>query len=314
MDAINWVLIHGASAVLDLWEWVKVPVGWMFSALSRILNPILSPTLSLVNPLCTAIGDAVYAGLDRLPIWLGLTVLSIMAGVVMLIAFRYTSNQPAIVRAKDDITANLLALKLYKDDLRVMFRTQVRLLWAILRLQRYVLTPVALMSLPMVLGLGQMGLRYQWRPLRPGETALIRMSLSPEAANTEDVTLDPNPGVIIEVGPIPGDGVLVWRVRGGEPGRHVLRFRAAGGVLEKEFVVERAFKRVSAIRPGREWTDQLFHPAEHPLPPGSPAESIEIQYPSVRSWIYGADYWVVYFFVISLVAAISLKPVFNVRF
>ncbi len=61
MDAINWLLINAGLAVLWLWEGVKSAFGAVGEALDAVLNPVLSPLLSLLNPVCTAIGDAVYA-------------------------------------------------------------------------------------------------------------------------------------------------------------------------------------------------------------------------------------------------------------
>ena len=55
-------------------------------------------------------------------------------------------------------------------------------------------------------------------------------------------------GIVAEVGPVPGGGELVWRVRGGEPGRHTLQFRVDGETVEKEVVVGAGFQRVSALR------------------------------------------------------------------
>ena len=145
MDAVNWVLIHGYDAVVAVWGAVKVVFVAVFHALDVILEPIFSPLLALLNPICTALGDGIYAVLGPLPPWLSLTILSAIAGLLALVVFRYTSNQKAIGRALDDIKANLLALKLYKDELRVTFQAQGRLLWAIARLQRYMLTPFLVM-------------------------------------------------------------------------------------------------------------------------------------------------------------------------
>ncbi len=338
MDTVNSLLIHGANALLWLWDAIGSLLGRLWSALDAILDPILSPVLAVLNPACTVVGDVVYAVLSPVPVWFGLTVLSLLAGVVMLVAFRYVSNQEAIGRAKDDIKANLLTLKLYKDDLRVMFHAQGRLLWAILRLQRYMLTPVLVMLLPMLLGLAQMGTRYQWRPLHSGERTLIRMKLdeslefaengrfaadmryaedttyTPVADAKPGVTLEGCAGLIVEVGPIPGGGEMVWRVRGGEPGRYQLRFHAGDDVIEKELVVGEGLRRVSATRVGSDWTTQLLHPAERRLPDRTGVESIEIVYPGVDSRVYGANWWVLSFFVISMAAALILKPVFRVRF
>ena len=314
MDFINSVLINGAEAVLWVWDLLSTFFGWLFGSLDAILNPILSPLLAFLNPICTWLGDVVYAVLSPFPVWVGLTVISAVTGVVMLIAFRHTSNQKAIGKVKDDIKANLLALKLYKDELRITFLSQARLLWAIVRLQRYVLTPVLVMALPMMLALAQMGIRYQWRPLRSGEQTLIKMHFAPGAGKSVEVSIEPHPGLVVEVGPVPGGDLWVWRVRGGAPGRHTLKFHVAGKTLEKELVVGDGFERVSVLRPSGRWTKQLFHPVERRLAAESKVRSIEILYPSVDSWVRGADYWVVTFFIVSMVAALILAPVFKVRF
>lgn len=316
VQAINWVLIHGCNVLISVWGFIKAVFGAIFHTLDVILEPILSPVLGLLNPLCTFIGDVIYSVLGWLPPWLSLTILSAVAGILALVVFRHTSNQKAIGRALDDIKANLLALKLYKDELRVTFQAQGRLLWAILRLQRYMLTPFLVMLGPMLLGLAQMGLRHQWHPLQPGEQTLITAVCTSETANHPDIEIESSPGLIVEVGPVPGGGKLVWRVRGGEPGRHRLQFRIDGSTIEMEkaLVVGTGFQRVSAARVGRDWTAQLFHPAERALPKQSPLQSIEIDYPGVESWIYGANWWVLTFFVISMLTALILKPLFKVRF
>ena len=314
MNFVNSVLIHGAEAVLGVWHLLSTYFGWLFGTLNALLNPFLSPLLSFLNPICTWLGDVVYALLSPFPVWAGLTVISAVTGLVMLFAFRHTSNQKAIGKVKDDIKANLLALKLYKDELRVTFLSQVRLLWAIARLQRYVLTPVLLMALPMLLALAQMGIRYQWRPLRSGERTLIKMQFAPGAGKSVDASIEPHPGLVVEAGPVPGGDLCVWRVRGGASGRHTLKFQVAGETIEKELVVGDGFGRVSALRPSGRWTDQLFHPVERRIAAKSAVRSIEILYSSVDSWVYGANYWVVTYFIVSMIVALILAPVFKVRF
>jgi len=314
MHALNWLLIHLGNGGQWLWSAVKAVCVAAWDGLDTILNPVMARVLAMLNPICTAIADAVYAVLSPLPVWLGLTLISAVTGVVMLIAFRYTSNQKAIGRARDDITANLLALKLFKDEIGVTFRSQGRILGALLRLQWHMLRPLLILLLPMLLLLGQMGVRYQWRPLRAGERTLIRMHVNPGQAGVPAAELEPSPGAIVEAGPVPGGGELVWRIRAGEPGRHTLRFRVGAATVEKELVVGDAFQRVSAARLGSRWTSQILHPTEPLLPANSPVEALEIQYAGVHSYIHGANWWILYFFVVSMAAALLLKPVFKVRF
>ncbi len=314
MSVINWLLIYCAETFLWLWDGIVWLFGVVFSWIDAILNPILSPALAYVNPVCTFLGDAAFAVLDRLPFRLGLALVSVVAGVVMLLAFRRFSNQEAIGRAKDDIKANLLALRLFKDDLRVMMRCQVRVLWAIVRLQRYVLTPVLWMTPPMLLVLAQMGLRYQWRPLRPNEPTLMRVTSARPAVELGSMTLEPCAGLMIEAGPVPGGNTAVWRIRGAAPGRYSVRIRVVGETIEKELVVGDRPGRVSAVRPTAHWTDQLFHPVERPLAGSGVIQRMEIEYPSSTSWYEGADYWIVTFFVVSMLTALILAPILRVRF
>jgi hypothetical protein len=61
------------------------------------------------------------------------------------------------------------------------------------------------------------------------------------------------------------------------------------------------------------WT-QLLNPAERLLPRAAGLASIRIDYPGVDSHIYSADWWVLTFFVISMLTALVFKPLFKVRF
>ena len=65
--------------------------------------------------------------------------------------------------------------------------------------------------------------------------------------------------------------------------------------------------------PGWNWSGVLTHPREEPFAPDSPVQSIEIDYPRRESWTSGSDWWVAYWFVVSLVAAFCFKGVLKVN-
>lgn len=314
MDAVNWLLINVGEACRWLIDAVVALLGAVFGTLDTLLNPVLSPLLRVLNPICNAVGDAVFAVLAPLPPSVALAIISGVAGVVMLLAFRYTSNQAGIGRAKDEIKANLLALKLYKDEMRVTFVSQWRLFKALGRFQWYMLKPVLVMLVPMLLALAQMGVRYQWRPMAVGGRTMVTMAIDDAAMDPHSVALAPNPAVAVEVGPVAGGSEIAWRIRAQEPGRHTLRFTVGDRSVEKELVVDEHANRVSFERPGRRWTAQLLHPIEPVVTAPGSVRSITVHYPDRQSYIHGADYWVLTFFVVSMLVAIVLKPVFKVRF
>lgn len=314
MDWFTKTLLSTASAVQSAWDWIAERGGDALSAVDRMINPILSPVFALLNPIATTVADVVYAIFSPLGVAGGLIAASVAVGVLMLPAFKFLSNQKKIARAKDDIKANLLALKLFKDELHVVFGAQVRILWAILRLQRWVITPILWMLLPMLLVLAQMGVRYQWRPLRVGEASLLRVARTDPKLSAKSMTLTAPPGVTVEAGPVASDKDVVWRLRAKEVGRHTMTLTVDGKQWEKEIVVGEEGVRVSEVRPGASWVDQLFYPCELRLPADAGVQSIMVEYPAPTSWFRGADYWVLSFFVISMIAALLLAPIFKVKF
>ncbi len=114
-----------------------------------------------LNGGANALGRGLLAPLGVLPGWLSATAVAALTGVLLLVVFKYTSNQRAIKRVRNDIDANLLALKLFKENAVVTLRAQNRLLAGAGRLFVLALVPMAVMALPVTLILGQLSLWYQ---------------------------------------------------------------------------------------------------------------------------------------------------------
>ena len=314
VETLTNFLLAAAQIALSAWDGVKSILGAVFGAIDSVVGPVLSVVFGVLDPIATTVGDGVYACLSPFPPWVGITLISGVTGVVLMLSFRLVSNQDAITRAKDDIKANLLALKLFKEDLRTVALSQVRLLWAICKLQRYVLTPVLVAMPVMLLLLSQMGVRYQWRPAHAGEPVVIKMTVDPEAVDENAVRLIEHDGVTVEAGPVPGGGIVTWRLSARDTGRYVLGFDVGGRRVTKEFVVQDTLCPVSELRPGANWVDRLFHPTERPLPEETGVRSIEVVYPSLDSYVCGADWWVAYFFAVSMTVALIFKPILGVKF
>src|SRR5205085_10252611 len=112
-----------------------------------------------------------------LPGWLSATIVAGVTGVLLLVAYKYTSNQRAIKRARAGIKANLLALKLFKDSPLVAMRAQGAILGGAARLLVLSIVPMLVMAVPVILVLAQLSLWYQARPLDVGEEALLTVRL-----------------------------------------------------------------------------------------------------------------------------------------
>jgi hypothetical protein len=272
---------------------------------------VLTHLIVWLNVPANALGAWLLAPIGVLPGWLSATLVAVLTGVVMLVLFKYTSNQRAIQRVRDDIDANLLALKLFKESARVTVGAQGRLLVGAGRLFVHALVPMAVMLVPVTLILGQLSLWYQQRPLRVGEEAVVTVALG----GASDVRLEPTGAVDVTVGPVRvlSQREVCWNIQARQAGYHRLTFTVDGRTIDKELAVGDGMMRVSARRPGWVWSDALMHPAEPAFAPDASVRSIEIAYPARASWTSGRDYWVAYWFVVSMIAAFCLRRTFGVH-
>lgn len=165
--------------------------------------------------------------LKALPPWLSLTILSALLGVVLLVLFKYTSPQTAIGRVRDRIKSNLLAMKLFKDNIPVVLKSQVKVFIAAVMLLVYSIPPMLVMILPFCLVLGQLGVWYQARPLDVNERAIVTMQLSAaEDRPMPLVSLAPSDAIRVVAGPVrvPTKQQVYWQIEAMQPGRHLLEF------------------------------------------------------------------------------------------
>ncbi|HMF14070.1 MAG TPA: hypothetical protein VKE94_17260, partial [Gemmataceae bacterium] len=89
---------------------------------------LLSQLVAWLNAAANAVGGVLLAPVGWLSGTLSATLIAIVSGVLLLLAFKYTSNQNAIKRVRADIKANLLALKLFKESALVALDAQGRIL------------------------------------------------------------------------------------------------------------------------------------------------------------------------------------------
>ena len=61
------------------------------------------------------------------PFW-PLLFISVLTGILMLLAFRYTSNQEAIRKEKEKIKAHLMEMRIFKDDLAILMSAFIKVL------------------------------------------------------------------------------------------------------------------------------------------------------------------------------------------
>ena len=103
---------------------------------------MLARLIAWLNEGMNALFGLLRGPLTALPPWLSLTVISALLGVVLLILFKYTSPQTAIGRVRDKIKSRLLAMKLFKDNIPVVLKSQLQVFIASILLLIYSIPPI----------------------------------------------------------------------------------------------------------------------------------------------------------------------------
>lgn len=265
---------------------------------------------------------AVMRPLAALPPWVGLVVASLVFGVIAAVAFRYTSPQASLRRVADQIRANLLSMRLFKDDMWITLKAQGALFRAAGLRLLFSLPPLAVMLVPFVLLAAQLAMYYEFRPLAPGEPARVEMQVLPERwGEVSAAELTAPDGIKVEaVVRDPVAHTITWRFRAERavgPQRLVWQI-GPGAAVDKAVVVRGDAGRVefvSPVRAGASFWERLLYPGEPAFDRDSPVQRISVAYASRSTPIFGLNiHWIITLVVVSILGAFLVKPLMKVQF
>jgi hypothetical protein len=261
----------------------------------------------------------------------GLTVVSVLGSIGMLMAYKKTSNQDGIEAVKRQIHACIYEIRLFSDDFRAIMVAQFRILGHNLKYLGLSLVPVVWMIIPFVLVVAQMQFHYGYSGLEPGETAIVKVVLKDGANVTDDsggaggfssagpgdaLSLEAPDGLILDSPQlwIPELNEVDWRIEAVESGNFELVVRAGSDSYTKTVRVSDDVVRRSPIRHSGGFLDSVLYPAEKPLPSDAPIESISIIYPEPGIDVFGWEInWLILFIVLLIVIAFALRKPFGVQ-
>ncbi len=267
--------------------------------------------MHLVNTLLRSIFDGLLYPFRELPAIVGLSALSLLTAVVLLLVFKKTSDQRGLEAVKRRIQGALFEIRLFNEDFRAILRAQREILRNNLTYLRHSAVPMLWTLPPLVLVMAQLQSHYGYRGLDVGSRVLLKVTYregqAPEAKPPLRVVAPP--GLRVESPPvwIPSLRELAWNLVAEEAGSYEIHFFAGQQGITKTVQVNDAIVRRSPIRVSG-FLAELVHPAERPLPRDSPLESIEVIYPDAYVSAFGWDlHWMIVYFLLSIVFAFILR-------
>jgi len=250
--------------------------------------------------------------------WVGMILISFLTALMMLLIYRFTSNQEGIRKVKNKIKAHLLELRLFKDSLALSLKAQGNILLSNLRYIRYSGKPLLVMIIPLILILIQLNLWYGYQSLKPGEETIIKVKLKEEQNPLDlDLTIQPSQALAVETPPlrIEEENEINWRLRAREKGIHHLSFKINGQSFTKKVAVaQKPLTKISPLKVRPNFFSALSNPGEPPLSGDLPVESIEVKYPAKNMNLFGWHiHWLIVYFALSIIFGFAFKGIFKVE-
>ena len=274
--------------------------------------------MGLVNSILGKLFDLLLLPFRSLNPWAGMAFISLLTGLLMLLIYRLTSNQPGIRRVKDKIKAHLLELRLFKDNMGVTMRAQRQILGANARYLALNVKPLLVMIIPLILILAQLNLWFGSEPLSVGRPAILKVRLEPDVNVLDtEFSVESPPEIAIETPPLrlEESREVDWRFRPTSAGTFNLTVKAGDKSYLKTITVDgRYLGKVSPIKVNKSLLDELLYPGEKALPSDSRIKAIEVLHPAKRLPLFGLRlHWLIAYLGLSIIFGFALKKPFRVE-
>lgn len=274
--------------------------------------------MNIFNAVFSAIFNMLFYPFNSLaPVW-GMLIISFVTGVVMLFIFKATSDQKGIKQAKNFVKAHFLAIRLYRDDIGLMFNTMKNILVSNMLYMKKSLRPMLFLIVPVGVILIQLGSRYEFRPFKVGETFILTLRLHEAIENVDlkDVGISLPVGLSLDMPPVKIARLreVNWRVKAEQPGSYDVVFKYQGSTVNKQLHVEGALVPIAREIARSNLSVALMNPAESSLPGSSFASIISVGYPKRDFEFFGWQFhWLIAFFIFSLISAFAFKGFLGVE-
>jgi len=257
--------------------------------------------------------------------WIGMILISFLTSLLMLLVFRFTSNQKGIRQVKNKIKAHLLELRLFKDSLSLSLKAQGNILRYNLKYIGYSAKPLLVMIIPLILILVQLNLWFGYDALTPGQKTILKVKL--EEGNSPlniNLAIESSSGFDIETPPlrIEEEREINWRLNAREKGVHDLILIATNQRLTKKVsIAQKPLSKISPLKVRRNFIDELLNPGESPFSGDLPIKTIELKYPAKNMnlfgwnipWLWSIPPWLVIYFALSIIFGFAFKGIFKVE-
>ncbi len=269
-----------------------------------------------VNFFLTRGCDLLLAPFAKLPPFWGILFLSLLTSLFVLVVYRAVSSPRKVKETKNQIKANILAIRLYRDFWRTIVSSFFKSVYYTGKYFLLNLGPLLLVLPLLFLLFVQMDVRYGMRPFSPGESIQVKARFSGDIGAVAAAIADsPHYRPLMNPVYVTMLREVDWKLRAGEAGSTSIAITVDGVTVGKSLVIGKGLSALSNKKLAASSLEHFIYPAEKLLPPRSPLKSVSIQYPPRSISFLGLKtHWLVYYLILTFAIALGLKNRFGVEF
>ena len=244
--------------------------------------------MDFVNGLSTDIFNIVLTPLEMIHPEVAIAVVSALFGILGLVIFKYISAQNGIKQAKDKIKGHMIEIRIYQDDLKVVGAAVCKVLFQNVKYLSLNLMPFIPLSVPFVLLLSQLVVRYAFEPLPADKPFTMTIELAQDQkSKANDITVMAPEWLAAEdlvIVRAPSEGRVFLSIRDAQPGISDFAFKIGDSIVIKPVVIGAETVPPRSMQPQKvgDFWDAWIWPAEEMIEADSPITRVAIEgdYPS----------------------------------
>ncbi|MCP4213958.1 MAG: hypothetical protein GY765_04835 [bacterium] len=278
-----------------------------------------------VNYFFTRLFDVILYPFSFIPEFFGVLFLSALMSLVVLVLYKYLSSPSAIKDTKNQIKANILAIRLYKDFGKVIALSFFKSLFYTFKYFLLNFGPVLLIIPILFPTFAQMDVRYGMRPFQVGETINVKSAYAKDPI-WMDVKLEESEHFKPVMNPIFINAFedeektipireVNWKIKAEKEGVAAIALNVNGEIFKKQLVIGKYRGALSNQKYKASSWWHFFYPVETLLTGSDAPDHIYIRYPGKDINVLGMEInWLILNLILVLVLVLAFHKRFGVEF
>ena len=268
-----------------------------------------------VNSVLIIIFNIIFTPFQRLPDWAGIVFTAVVSGFLFLYVLKYFSDQEKIRKWKDRIIAHILEMRLFNDSITLIAKAQIDLIKTVFLYTGAMFRPLLISFIPILIILIQINIRYGYKFLEPGETAILSVVFNDKNTLNTDFQLHVPDNIRINSPAVRiySRNEAVWEIEALKYGIYECEISVGSQAFTKIISAE-AGGIICPVRTGEGLMQNILYPGESSLN-GTALKRIEVSYRSKTIPGFGYDFhWLYGFFLLTLASGFLFRSIVKVDF